>query len=111
MSSRLTPAEVVRLAPARPHRQPESYIRKAICDYLCIRRWLVFPVVQGPLSYPGISDLIAVKAGRTVFVEVKTSTGRLSAAQEAFRQAITDAGGEYIVARSIEDVMGLERRK
>jgi hypothetical protein len=69
--------------------------------------WFVVPIMQGPLSHKGIADLVIVKSGRVVWIEVKTKTGRLSPWQEAFRQAIANAGGEYVVARSVEDVIGL----
>lgn len=60
------------------------------------------------VNLPGCPDLIGwvTLAGRAVFlgVEVKSSTGRLRPAQEAFRAILTRMGGIYIVAHSLEDV-------
>lgn len=54
---------------------------------------------------PGGSDLIGwTKDGRFLAVEVKTATGRLSAQQDSFLQAVCKSGGVGIVARSVEDV-------
>jgi len=87
--------------------QPEARIRRAVAQYLAVGGWFVFPVVQSALSYKGIADLVAIRGGRVVFVEVKTATGRLSAAQEAFGEDVRRAGGEYLVARSAGDVARL----
>lgn len=51
----------------------------------------------------GISDLIAVKNGRVVFIEVKTPRGRLSEYQEQFAENLRGHGGEYMVMRSPGD--------
>ena len=56
---------------------------------------------------PGLPDLQAIKDGRVVMVEVKTPKGRLSDAQAAFSRAWQLAGGEYVVARSVDDVAAL----
>lgn len=60
------------------------------------------------MNVDGCPDLIGwvTLAGRAVFlgVEVKSSTGRLRPAQEAFRAILTRMGGIYIVAHSLEDV-------
>jgi hypothetical protein len=40
-------------------------------------------------------------------VEVKGVGGRLTKEQQEFREAIIDAGADYLVARSIDDVQGL----
>lgn len=82
----------------------ESDIQAAIRDYLGWHGWFCWKVHQSLGSYKGVSDLIAVKAGRVLFIEVKTSTGRLGVHQQAFRDELTRHGGTYIVARSIEDV-------
>ena len=58
------------------------------------------PVVQSALSFKGIPDLIAMRAGAVVWVEVKTATGRLSAAQEAFAASCEANGIGHVVARS-----------
>lgn len=62
-------------------------------------------VVLGP---PGISDVVGLLEGRSVFVEVKTDAGKQRPAQAAFQRAVEKAGGLYIIARSpAEAVAGL----
>ena len=46
-----------------------------------------------------------MKDGRFIAIEVKAPNGRLSTYQELFRDRLTQAGGVYIEARSLEDVM------
>jgi hypothetical protein len=55
---------------------------------------------------PGSSDIlgIAVPNGRTIAIEVKTGTGRLSPQQKNFRDMILAFGGFYVEARCLEDV-------
>ncbi len=84
--------------------QSETDIKRAVKEYLQWHGWFVFPVIQGLGAYRGISDLIALKAGETLFIEIKTPAGRLSAAQEVFQSDITAHDGVYIVVRGIEDI-------
>ena len=56
---------------------------------------------------PGGPDIRGVLRGRAVAIECKTATGRLSTAQRIWQQAFLDAGGLYILARSLDDVLPL----
>jgi Holliday junction resolvase len=84
--------------------QPESHILRAIRQYLQIGGWYVIRHQAGMGTHPGLADLQAIRDGRVVMIEVKTATGRQSAAQVAFERQWTGCGGEYILARSTEDV-------
>lgn len=54
---------------------------------------------------PGFSDLFGVAAGgRAAFIEVKSSTGRVTPEQEKFIKMMIKAGALAGVARSPEDV-------
>lgn len=52
----------------------------------------------------GMSDVIAVVDGIFLGLEFKTDTGRLTEAQAAFGERVTQGGGVYAVVRSVEDV-------
>jgi len=52
----------------------------------------------------GVPDIILIKDGRFIGIEVKRDTGRLSEHQIEFARGTEAAGGTYLVARSIEDV-------
>lgn len=89
----------------------ERDIRKQIQDYLRWTGWFVYYNLAGLGSYPGLSDLVAVKDGRVVHIEVKTPKGRQSDRQKRFQQNLEAAGGEYILARSVADVEHLGGKK
>ncbi len=87
----------------------ETGIQAAIREYLQWTGWFVFPNVQSALSYKGISDITAIKQSRVVFIEVKTphKRSKQSEYQLKFEADIKAHGGEYMVARSVDDVMKL----
>lgn len=84
--------------------QPETYIRRAIKDILEADGWDVTYHQQGPLCRRGFPDLTALKDGKTLYIEVKTKTGRQSDYQIAFQRACESHGGTYILARGVEDI-------
>lgn len=86
----------------------EKDIQKAIKDYLKLKDWMVIKIHQSLGSYKGIADLYALKNGRSVWIEVKTPGGRQSIDQVAFEQEIKRHGGEYIIARDVDDVAALK---
>lgn len=55
----------------------------------------------------GSADILGClrPSGRFLAIEVKTPTGRQSDAQANFQRVITQAGGLYILARSVEDAV------
>ena len=53
----------------------ESDIRKQIQDYLRWNGWFVYYNLAGLGSYPGLSDLVAVRGGRVVHIS-KDTQGR-----------------------------------
>ena len=83
---------------------PETAIKKSIKYILNLHGWFNFPILQGMGAYPGIADMIAVKDGRVLFLEVKTPKGRQSDKQILFGSRVNGHGGEYHVVRSVEDV-------
>jgi hypothetical protein len=99
---------------------PEGEIVNAICDYLAFRQVFFWRQNTAPTVYrgkegmqfrkmpkyarKGVPDIIAIKAGTFYGIEVKTPTGRLSEDQHQFGKDLILAGGQYVVAKSIEDV-------
>ena len=53
----------------------------------------------------GTPDIQGTYFGRSVAIEAKTGSGRLSEKQKDWRYAFLKAGGTYIVARSVEQVL------
>ena len=64
--------------------------------------------IYRPSTNRGMADIHAtVLVGDipvSVWLEVKTKRGKLSANQKAFQESVEAAGGFYYVVRSIEDV-------
>lgn len=64
-------------------------------------------MLQGLGAAKGIPDRMAVKDGRFYGIEVKTPKGRMSPYQQEFKRRLEEAGGVYIEARALEDVMSV----
>ena len=106
-----------------PPGQSEAEIQKAIVQYLILSKWLVVRINSGAQAVDGrflrtytienngrssgMPDVIAVKDGRWLLLEVKTSKGRLSESQQDFHQLATAYGVQVHVVRSIDDVEAL----
>jgi len=83
----------------------ETDIRRQVQYYLRLKGWFVFYNLQGLGSYRGISDLIAVRDGRVIFIELKTARGRQSEHQKKFQADLEAAGGEYVLCRGVDDLL------
>ena len=82
----------------------ESGIKKLCKDTLEITGWFIFPVLQGLGCYPGITDFIAIRYGRVLFIEVKSQAGKQRPAQIDFQADIEAHGGEYWLIDCYEDI-------
>jgi len=104
-------------------KETESGIQSAICDYLAYRKVFFWRQNTAPAvnkskdgwsfrrmpkhSRRGVPDIIIVKEGRFIGLEVKRLRTCQSPEQKAFEVDIVAAGGLYRVVRSIEDVQRL----
>lgn len=98
---------------------PEGNVLNAVCEYLEYKRhtfWRtnthgVYDTVKKTFrtmpkyALKGVSDLILLKDGKAIFIEVKAPKGVLSEHQKDFGAIVTNAGAEYIVVRSIDDII------
>ena len=84
--------------------QPETLIRRSIVEILRMDGWDVTYHQQGPLCRKGFPDLTALKDGLTLYIEVKTQTGKQSAWQVEFEKICKAHGGTYVLARSVDDI-------
>ena len=84
----------------------ESEIQAQIRDYLRWTGWFVVKIHQSLGSYRGIADLYALRDGQHVWIEVKRPGGRQSEYQRKFQANLEAAGGEYILCRGIDDLVG-----
>lgn len=96
----------------------ETESQAAILDYLAARGVFAVrlnnqPIYDGkrgifrnlPKHTPkGLADILAVKDGKAIFIEVKSDKGSMSPEQHEFARRAVIAGADYHVARSIDDV-------
>ena len=85
----------------------ESVILNATRQWLRFKGWYVIRIQQSIGCHPGVSDLIAIKNGVTIFIETKSPKwrGKLSKDQVKFKTAIEDHGGTFLVIDSIDEMM------
>jgi len=107
VTERLTPQQAGRALAHGAGKQPESLVLKSVRAYLRQFGWYVVRIQQGMGCHKGVADLVATREGRTVWVEVKTPTGRQSDAQREFEREIKAHGGEYVVVRCVEDAAAM----
>jgi Holliday junction resolvase len=93
----------------------ESDLQRAIVQVLSYAGWLVMHIpnqsTRGRQRWagllPGAPDLVAVKRGRVVFLEVKTEKGKVSEKQSEVHDLLRLHGMEVRVVRGIDDIADL----
>jgi len=105
----------------------EKEIQNTICDYLALKmnqgklmfwRQNTAPTVQktgdvwqfrrmAKHTLKGVSDIIVVKEGKPIFLEVKREKTKQSPEQLEFQRLVQNNGGYYYVVRSVEDVISV----
>jgi hypothetical protein len=68
--------------------------------------WYVVDTYQFAQYIPGWPDAVWAREGRTVLVEYKTPSGRLTKDERLFQATWP---GEYVVVRSVEDVIAVTK--
>ena len=83
---------------------PESDLKKDIKRYLNDIGAFWCMVKGGAHSKPGDPDIVVCSQGRFIGIEAKTYDGVQSNIQKLRQKQIEQAGGIYILARSVDDV-------
>jgi len=98
----------------------ESEIQRTILDYLTLKRIFHYRNNSGAFVMPetathsrrffragvvGAPDIVCVVKGQFVGIEVKAPKGRQNDNQKEFQRQLEAAGGLYILAYSLEDVL------
>ncbi len=99
-------------------RHEESLIQQSIVQYFNLKHseGIIAMIPNGGARNPktgaklkkegllaGIPDLIVILQGKVIFVEVKTSVGRLSTSQKEIHKKMSGLGFEVVVVRSLEE--------
>lgn len=96
--------------------EKESDIQSTILSYLRMKNVFcyksnnvgIFNKKTGsyiPSAVKGLPDIICVIEGKYVGIEVKSKSGKQSDTQKDFQRELIKAGGMYLLAKSVEDVM------
>lgn len=85
--------------------QTESTIQGSIKRTLEIYGWFVSKLIQ--TSTNGIPDLMALKNGKTVFIEVKRPGNKPTPLQQFRHEQLRKKGFDVIVATKISDIQYL----
>lgn len=91
----------------------QNAIRAVLSDAGIVRRnnvgvYLTRNGTPIAIGIPGEPDLtLFTKTGETIFIEIKTPTGRQSAKQKHFQKVVESYGFRYIIMRSVEDAKKL----
>jgi len=99
----------------RKSKTPESSVMSALRDWLGWKGWMIVRNQQSMGSQPGVPDLTVIREGRVLWIEVKRpkvlgesgkmiAEGELSGAQARFRDDLLRHKGEFVLARSVEDL-------
>ena len=83
----------------------ERDVLRQVKDLLLSKGWRIYRLQQSMGSHKGMSDLIAVKKGQVVFVEVKGTNGKLSHYQEIFRRELEQEGVPYWLISDIDQLI------
>ena len=86
----------------------EAQFQQQVLDIAKTLGWKTYHTYDSRRSEAGFPDIVAVSArqGRTIYVELKTQTGRMSLAQKDWLRTLATAGNEVAVWRpaDLEDV-------
>ena len=83
----------------------ENDIKIQVKQYLDLRGWFNFYILQGLGSFNGIPDRIAIKDGRTLYLEIKKPGGTQSPAQIDFERNIKFQKGEYYLIDDLDSLI------
>ena len=83
----------------------ENEIKRQVKDYLNIKGYFHFHILQGIGAFKGIPDIIAIKNGRVLFLEIKRPGGKQSEHQRQFQIFIEGHGGEYYIVKNLDDLI------
>lgn len=86
---------------------PETIVKSGVRQYMRLRGWFIFNIVQNAFSTPGLTDMVAVKDGQVLFIECKGEKGKQSPHQIKFQQDIEAKGGKYLLIRDFNELKSL----
>ena len=86
----------------------ESEIQAKCVKYATEQGWIVLKVIASNMN--GISDLILFKDNTTIFVEMKTPTGKVAPLQLYRQKQLQAQGFKYEIVRSLDEFKATLKR-
>ena len=77
----------------------EKQLQSAVVQLAELLGYSVYPTYDSRRSQPGFPDLVLCRPPRLLFVELKTTKGKLTAEQKAWGERLIDSGAEYRIWR------------
>lgn len=86
---------------------PERDLQRQVIDLAELRGWRCYHTFDSRRSAPGFPDVMAVRGSRLLAVELKRESGRVTAEQQAWLDALALAGVEVHTWRPSDMSSGL----
>lgn len=83
----------------------ETQLTNRIKDWLCDNGWLFIKYHGSSMSRAGVPDLVAMKDGRTVWLEIKVDANKVTKLQQYMIDKIRGHGVEVYVIRSEHELI------
>ena len=83
----------------------ETDLKAAVKQLLDLKGIFSYHLLQGLGAYKGLPDRVAHINGKVVYFEIKKPKGKLSPYQETFMEQCFDDDIDYIVIRSLDDLI------
>ena len=88
----------------------ETQLQRAIIQLAELFGWLVYHTHDSRHSQPGFPDLVLVRGGRIIFVELKSAKGTVSKDQEEWLKRLSATKAEVWVWRPADWLSGAIER-
>lgn len=94
----------------------ETDIQRAVCDYLALKKYFFWRQNNNPIysqgrmfampkySMHGVPDIILIKDGFFIGLEIKIPKGKQSQHQKEFQKKCKENGAEYYVITSVDQL-------
>ena len=80
----------------------EKALQAAVVKLARLKNWLTYHTFDSRRSQPGFPDLVMVRSGRLLFVELKSVNGLLRPEQRVWRERLVKTDAEYYEWRPAE---------
>lgn len=80
----------------RIKKETEKSFMETVVSLAKLKGWLVYHTYDSRKSEPGFPDLVIVRDGEVMFIELKTDTGAVTEEQDKWIEALRKCEGENL---------------